>query len=200
MPALRPICPMPATSSPKKHTRRGKIMVSSYTAHAIKDTDMSLPLVDLMHKCRQFSQDRANIPRHIDTWSLSEMDVAEHKNKQMPPEQDRFCLLIAHLAPSFATGHVPNESRPVPHAKKQAPQDIMQARKTECYRTNTQNLRETMLLLAKCSDVMQNALRPGSTGLAVMSASVGAVRAQWEHELHSRALRKSPHPADLRQV
>jgi len=176
----------------------GDIMVSSYTAHAIKDTDLSLQLADLMHKCHQFSQDHASIQRYIDTWSLSEMDAAEHQNKTMVGEQDRFCLLTAHMGPSFATGHVPSEYRPVAHAKKQALKDTIQARKSECYRTNTQNLRETMMLLAKCSPVMQNALRPGLTGLSVMSASVGAVRAQWEHELHCRAFLKSPHPADLR--
>jgi hypothetical protein len=178
----------------------GDIIVSAYTAYTIKDTDMSLQLADLMYKCHQFSQDRASIQGYIDTWSLSEMDAAEHQKKTIAAEQDRFCLLTAHMAPSFVTGHVPKQCRPVAHAKTQALKDMIQARKAECYRTNTQNLRETMMFLAKCSPVMQNALRPGLKGLSVMSASVGAVRAQWEHELHSRALCKSPHPADLCQV
>ena len=48
------------------------IAVSSYIDHAIKDTDLSLRLVDLIDKCRLFSEHLAQIHHKNDMWSIAE--------------------------------------------------------------------------------------------------------------------------------
>jgi len=183
----------------------GDIVVSSYTAHAMKDIDMSLALVDLMAKCQLFWQDRVKVQKCIDNWSLQELDLAEYAQQIILQREDSHCLLTAEMAPSFAPVFGRPSSRQTKeedckraaHTKKQALKEKMRAKELEFDRTRQQDLRETMLLLAKCTPIMQNALRPGCTGLAVLPPSVAEIRTQWEQELQRRMHLKSPHPADL---
>jgi len=183
----------------------GDIVVSSYTAHAIKDMDMSLGLVDLMGKCHLFWQDRVKIQQCIDTWSLQELDAAEFQQQLILRQDDSHCLLTAEMPPSVATGirrpsskqTKEEDCKRAAHAKRQALKEMMRAKELEFDRTRQQDLRETMLRLAKCTPIMQNALRPGCTGLAVLPPSVAEIRTQWERELQRRMHLRSPHPADL---
>ena len=177
----------------------GDIVVSSYTDHAIKDTDLSLRLVDLMDMCRLFSEHLVQIHHKIDMWSIAELDRAARQKQQ------RECMLTAQIAPSFGltygqtntAQHQIDESQRIHCLKRQAQLDATHAKRLEYDRMRKENLRKTMTHLSGCSPTMQSALRPGTREIAALSPSVGEVRLQWERELDKRATLETPHPADV---